>query len=327
MVEKKINWGIIGLGNIANKFANDLKLYANARLYGVASKDLEKAKRFSQKYNSVKYYNSYKELVKNPEIDVIYIATPHTFHFKNTMMCLREGKSVLCEKPLGINSIEVKTMMAEAKLRNLFMMEALWTRFIPSTEKIIEIIKSNIIGDINFIRADFGYKGDTNPNGRIYSKKLGGGSLLDIGIYPIYLSMLTIGIPRNIKVMARMSPTQIDTYCGMLFDYDNGAKAMLESTVEAETPTEAYIYGDKGVIKMHSPFHHTKKISLFQNEKLDKIFNMKYIGNGYYHEIEEVTDCLIEGKNESSKLPHSDSLNLITLIDRIKQKIGLIFES
>ncbi len=326
-MSKITNWGIIGLGKIANKFASDLQLSNSAILYGVASKNIDKAKKFCVRYNAVKYFDSYEELVKNPEIDIVYIATPHTFHFENTMMCLRNGKSVLCEKPLGVNSHEVKKMLKEAESRKLFLMEGLWTRFIPATEKLIELLSEKIIGDIIFIRADFGFKGDRNYEGRIYNKKLGAGSLLDIGIYPIYLSLLTLGLPSNIKVMARMTHTDVDSYCSMMFDYKNSAKASLESTIEADTPIEAYIYGENGVIKMHSRFHHTEKISLYQNGKLKEVFDIKYKGEGYLHEIEEVNNCLRRNAIESDKLPHTTSLDLITLIDRVKDEIGLKYAS
>lgn len=321
-MRKKINWGIIGLGSIANKFAADLLLSKEAQLYGVASRDLNKAKNFSKKYKSIKYYSSYEDLVDDPEIDVIYIATPHTFHFENTMMCLKKGKAVLCEKPMGINAEQSKIMIEEAKSRNLFLMEGIWTRFIPATEKLIEILEKKTIGDVSFIRADFGFKGDSNLESRVYNKKLGGGSLLDIGIYPIYLSLLTLGNPINIKAMARMTETDVDSYCSMLFNYANGAKASLESTIEADTPIEAHIYGTKGTIKLHSRFHHSEKITISQNGT-QKILNLKYRGNGYIHEIEEVNKCLLNDDLESAKLPLATSIDLISLIDNVKEKIGL----
>lgn len=323
----KVKWGIIGLGNIAHKFASDLQLSSDAILNGVASRNIDKAAKFSKQYNSVAFYGSYEELAKSPEIDIIYIATPHTFHFENTMMCLNNNKSVLCEKPLGMNREEVKTMLEVAKSKKLFLMEGLWTRFIPATEKVIELINEGAIGDIMFIHADFGFKADINLEGRVFNKKLGGGTLLDIGIYPIYLSLLTLGVPTDIQAMARMTQTEVDSYCAMLFDYENSAKAILESTIEANTPTEACIYGSKGVIKMHSRFHHSEKISLYQDGVLKEVFDMRYSGNGYFYEIEEVNKCLINNNIESDKLPHSVSLNLITLIDKIKDKIGLSYES
>lgn len=325
-MSKTINWGILGLGKIANKFAEDLMLSSDSILYGVASRELDKAKCFSDKFNSVKYFDSYEELAKDSEIDIVYIATPHAFHFENTMMCLKNNKAVLCEKPMGLNSQEVKIMIEEAKSRKLFLMEGLWTRFIPATEKLIEILNKKIIGDILFVRADFGYKGDLNYKSRIYDKKLGGGSLLDIGIYPIYVSLLTLGRPADIKVIASMTETNVDSNCSMLFNYENGAKAHLESTIEVETPTEAYIYGSEGILKLHSRFHHTEKITISKNGE-NEILDIKYNGNGYIHEIEEVNKCIINQEIESSKLSFTTSLDLISLIDSVKEKIGLKYIS
>lgn len=325
-MNNKINWGIIGLGNIANQFAEDLQLSDNSVLYAVASRNEEKAKIFSERYNSTKFYDSYEALAEDPEIDVIYIATPHTFHFENTMMCLKKGKGVLCEKPMGINSREVETMVREAESRNLFLMEAIWTRFIPATNKLLEILSSKTIGDILFIRADFGFKADSNREGRLYNKKLGGGSLLDIGIYPIYLSLLTLGIPIDMKVMARMTDTDVDSYCSILFDYENDAKAILESTIEADTPIEASIYGSEGSLQLHSQFHHTEKITISKNGEKE-VLDIKSKGNGYIHEIEEVNKCLLNGEIESAKLPLKMSVDLITLIDKVKKEIGLKYEA
>ena len=326
-MSKTIKWGIIGLGNIAHQFANDIVLFEKAKLQGVASRSFEKAKAFAEKYNSAKYYGSYRELADDPEIDAVYIATPHTSHFENTMMCLQAGKAVLCEKPMGINSAQVKTMIAEAKSRKLFLMEAIWTRFIPATVKVLDLIGKQSIGNINFVRADFGFKANRNPESRVFNKKLGGGSLLDIGIYPIYLSLVTLGVPKTIQAMARMTEAQVDSFCAMLFDYQNGEKAILESTVEASTPIEGIIYGTEGTIKMHSPFHHSKRITLSVFDKPDKGFDIEYIGNGYFHEIEEVTHCLNSGMTESTKLPHGLSLNLIKIMDQVKQIIGLQYDA
>lgn len=324
-MSKKINWGIIGLGKIANKFAADLRLSSGSTLYGVASRDISKAKAFGEKFNAIKYYGSYEELAGDAEIDIIYVATPHAFHFENTMMCLRKGKAVLCEKPMGMNSNEVALMIEEAKARNLFLMEGIWTRFIPGTEKLIELLNKKIIGDLSFIRADFGFKANFNPESRIYNKKLGAGSLLDIGIYPIYLSLLTMGVPMDIKAMARMTETGVDSYCSMLFDYENGAKANLESTIEEKTPTEAYIYGTNGSIKLHSRFHHTEKITISRKGE-EEILDIKYKGNGYIHEIEEVNKCLLNQEIESSKLPFKTTIDLTALMDRVKKEIGLNYQ-
>lgn len=323
---KIIRWGIIGLGNIANKFAADLLLVDGAQLEAVASRDPQKAKDFAQEYHTTKAYSSYQELAEDPELDIVYIATPHTFHYENTMMCLRSGKSVLCEKAFGMNAQEVENMIAEAKKQNVFLMEALWTRFIPATEKLLELVDQKIIGEIKHIRADFGFIADKNPNRRLYNKKLGGGSLLDVGIYPVYLSLLLLGLPQNILAKAQMTDSQVDSFCAMLFDYTNGAKAILESSIESDTPVEAYIYGSKGSIKMHKNFHHTKKLSIHLEGEKPRSIPIEYTGNGYYHEILEVMSCLRNRKSESSKMPHQMSIDLMNTLDRIRAKIGLVYD-
>lgn len=324
-MHKKINWGIIGLGKIASKFAADLQLSDTAILHGVASRSMDKAIAFSEKYNAKKAYDSYEALANNPEVDVIYIATPHVFHFENTMLCLQHNKAVLCEKPLGINSTQVQTMIEEARSRKVFLMEAIWTRFMPSYQKILELLDEKTIGDIISIRADFGFLGELNTENRLYNKKLGGGSLLDIGIYPIFLSLLVLGMPTEVNAMARMTTTEVDSFCAMLFNYENGAKAVLESTFEVNTPTEAYIFGSKGSIKLHRRFHHTNTITLYTNDE-ETVFELPHAGIGYIHEIEDVNNCIHNGETENSKLPLAFSEQLMTIIDQVKAKIGLRYE-
>lgn len=323
---RKIKWGIIGLGKIAHLFVNDLLLSKNSVLYAVASRDIKKSKAFSAKYNSEKHYGSYDDLVHDPDIDIVYVATPHALHFENTMMCLQNGKSVLCEKPIGMNAVQVKKMQEEAKSRNLFLMEGIWTRFIPATEKLLELLEQKIIGNLIKVRADFGFKANFDPESRVFNKKLGAGSLLDIGIYPVYLSLITLGIPGKIKSTAHFTSTGVDSYCNMFFEYEDKVKANLESTIEKDTPVEANIYGTKGHIKLHSRFHHTEKISVYIHEDLKDVYEIPYTGNGYFHEIEEVNNCLSSGKIESSKLTHQTSIDLISILDRVRDEIGLKYE-
>lgn len=324
--KKKINWGIMGLGKIARTFARDLQLTENAILHGVASRSAEKAKAFADEFGALKSYGSYESLVADSDIDIVYVATPHPMHFRNTMMCLKHGKAVLCEKPMGMNAAEEKAMIAEARARKLFLMEGVWTRFIPATVKLLELIEKGTIGDILHIRADFGFSGNPDPAARLFNKKLGGGSLLDIGLYPVYLSLLLLGAPNRIKATAHMSATGVDSTCVMLFDYPDGAMAVLESTFEVDTPTEAFIFGSKGTLKLHGAFHHARKISLYREGKLQEIFDMEYKGNGYIHEIKEVHRCLLNGETESPKLPLDISLSLVSTLDRVRGEIGLVYE-
>ncbi|MBW6492445.1 MAG: Gfo/Idh/MocA family oxidoreductase [Lentimicrobium sp.] len=324
---EKIKWGIIGPGKIAEKFAQDLLLVDDAVLYGVASRDANRSADFAKKYRVARAFDSYKAMVTDPEVDIIYVATPHVFHFEQTMLCLRSGKAVLCEKPFGMNAREVKIMTGEARARNLFLMEALWTRFIPGTEKLLELIQKDTIGKIQYVKADFGFLGDGNKESRVYNPDLGAGSLLDIGIYPVYLSLLLLGIPDQIKAVVSFTDTGVDSFCAILFDYLSGEKAFSESSILSNTPIEAFIYGDKGSIKMHSRFHHTEKLTLQLNNNTTETFHCPYIGNGYYHEIKEVMDCLKQGKTESEKMPHSMSLDLILTLDKIREMIGLKYKA
>lgn len=321
-MSQKVRWGIIGPGKIAHNFASDLQLSETGILYGVASRSIERATTFAEKFNAKKTYNSYEALANDPEIDVIYIATPHVFHFENTMLCLQQKKAVLCEKPLGINLTQVQTMTREAKAQQTFLMEAIWTRFMPSYQKVLELLNENAIGDIVSIRADFGFLGEYNTENRLYNKKLGGGSLLDIGMYPIFLSLLILGMPNNIDAKARITETGVDSFCAMLFDYENGAKAVLESTFEVDTPTEAYIFGTKGKIKLHRRFHHANTVTLYKDNE-ETVFELPHSGIGYIHEIEAVNENIRNNDTENTLLPLAFSEQLMTIIDQVKAKIGL----
>lgn len=326
MNHKTVNWGIIGLGNIAHKFAHDLQLVEGANLYGVASRGIDKAKTFATKYQADNFYGSYKELTDDPTIDVVYIATPHVYHCELTLMALDAGKSVLCEKAFGMNKTEVEKMIAKAKEKNLFLMEALWTRFIPATEKMLALVDEGLIGNLQSVRADFGFKADFDPNKRLFNQQLGGGSLLDIGIYPIFLSLLALGMPNQITATATMSNTDVDSSCMMLFNYENNKTAILDCNLLSSTPIEGWLHGDKGSLKMNNPFHHTRTISYYKDQNLIENFNLDYTGNGYCHEIVEVMSCLHEGKTESEKMPLSFSLQLIELLDSVREKISLNYD-
>lgn len=321
-MKQKIKWGILGLGKIAHKFASDLQLSPDAIVQGVASRSITKARHFAKEYEARRLYGSYRDLIEDPEIDIIYIATPHTFHYEHTMNCLQHNKAVLCEKPIGVNKTEVEAMIQEAHRRRVFLMEGLWTHFIPITRQLIELLQNKAIGDILSVKADFGFQAKYDVNQRLYNKELGGGSLLDLGIYPLYMSYLALGQPTSVKALAHLAKTGVDSSCAVLLGHQNGALANLESTFEAETGNEAHFYGTKGWLKVHPPFHHSQQITMESGGKIS-VFKKPYQGHGYLHEIEEVQDCLLKGATQSAKLPLQTSLDLITTIDRVKDEIGL----
>jgi predicted dehydrogenase len=320
---KKYNWGIIGLGKIAHKFAQDLGKGKNMRLHAVASRSIDKAKAFAEQYGAGHAYGSYEELVNCPDLDVVYIATPHILHCKNTLLCLEAGIPVLCEKPFAMNRQEVARMIAKAQENNTFLMEAFWTRFLPTTLKVLELIEQGEIGEVLSVKADFGFKPAFDPSSRLFNKDLGGGSLLDIGIYPVFLALLILGKPQQIEALAHMGATGVDVDCGILLKYPDGKMAHLHSTILADTKTEAFIYGEKGTIHIHSQWHAPSWFSLIKNGERPQNFHFDYFSNGYHYEAEEVGRCLSEGKKQSDLLPLSFSMDLIELLDAIREKAGI----
>ena len=318
---KTYRWGIIGLGKIAHKFAKDLQILENAKLYAVASTSQERANDFAAQYQVEKAFGSYEDMVNCPEIDVIYIATPHSGHHAATLLCLKNKKPVLCEKPLALNARQVAEMVHCANENNTLLMEALWTRFLPNTLKLLSLIEANAIGNIVEIQADFGFKANFDAKSRLFNKNLGGGALLDIGIYPVFLTLLLLGEPDEIEAKSIIGTTDIDESTSMILTYKtNKQVANLHCTLRATTPTEAVIYGEKGYLKMRSRFHEPNPgIDLFLYEKNEtQFFSSENIGIGYVYEAMEVMRCLDENKKESEFLPLSFSQNLSKLLDNIQ---------
>ncbi|MBN2347749.1 MAG: Gfo/Idh/MocA family oxidoreductase [Bacteroidales bacterium] len=322
---KNYNWGIIGLGNIANTFARGLSFIPNARVFAVASRSLEKAISFAQKYDAPFAYGSYEEMMQNPDINIIYIATPHALHYENTMMCLDHGFPVLCEKAFAINAREVKEMVDKSRTKKVFLMEAFWTRFLPSMHILMDLINSNTIGEIKLVRADFGIKGAVDPKNRLYDNNLGGGSLLDVGIYPVFLALFVLGIPDNIEAVATIGKTQVDENCGMLFHYKDGPVASLFSSIVARTGIEAEIIGENGRIVLNSLFFCPTSLSIYKDDKLVKTIQPEYYGNGYNYEAVEAMNCLEKNLIESKTMSLDFSIKLIETLDRIRNKCGLYY--
>jgi predicted dehydrogenase len=324
-MDKVYNWGIIGPGRIAHKFAQDLQKLPNAKLHAVASRALDRAQTFAQQYGAKHAYGTYQEIVDCPELDVVYIATPHTGHLENTLLCLRHQIPVLCEKPLAVNLRQAQRMILTAQKEQTFLMEAIWTRFLPTHLKMWELIQQGVIGKVLSIKADFGFKPDFNPDGRLFSKDLAGGSLLDIGIYPVFLAMNVLGKPDDIMAMGHIGQTGVDEEIGILFKYSNGQMAHLHSTIRADTKTEAYIYGEKGTIYLHSRWHELSTMSLLKPGVAPAYFNFDYSTHGYSYEAAEVMRCLAAGKKESDQLPLQFSADLMDVLFSIRHQIGLVY--
>ncbi len=324
-MSKIFKWGIIGLGKIAHKFAQDLQSIPNATLHAVASRTEEKAKTFAMQYNVPNFFGGYEHLFKCQDLDVIYIATPHSLHCDNVLMCLEHQIPVLCEKPMALNASEVKKMVTLAKFQKTFLMEALWTRFLPTSTKVLELISKGKIGEINSIRADFGFKAPMDPRSRLFNQNLGGGSLMDVGIYPVFLSLLLLGKPTSVKASAAIGRTNVDESCGILLKYDNNRMAMLHSSIVVNTGTEAHIYGEKGTIRINSRWHEPTSITLLPHGDEPKDYFFDFDSHGYRYEAEEVMRCLRNNQLESEWMSLDFSLDLIELLDTIRMKAGIYY--
>ncbi|MEP5341139.1 MAG: Gfo/Idh/MocA family oxidoreductase [Algibacter sp.] len=319
---KTINWGIIGLGNIAHKFAQDLLTIQDAKLYAVASRSQNKADAFASQYKATKAYDNYETLAADPNIDAVYIATPHALHKENTLLCLENGIAVLCEKPFAMDANEVDIMIAKAKEKSILLMEALWTNFLPHYQFVLKELQNKTYGNITKIEADFGFYRAFDNSSRLFNKSLGGGSLLDIGIYPIFAALSTLGIPETIKAEATTFDNDADSSCHMIFNYKNGATAKLKSTLLEDTPTEATFYCEKGTIKINSQFHCPSTVTITSKEK-EETFRFPNQVNGYKYEAIHFNKLIRQGKTESDIMTFNFSKQLIKTLDDVRGIIKL----
>lgn len=325
---KKIRWGILGCGRIAHKFASDLKRVADAELIAVASRDLARATQFGGEYGVQFIFDDYADLASSPAVDVIYIATPHGFHYEHVMLCLQHRKAILCEKAFALNMLQLEEMIAFARKQKVFLMEAFWTKFLPQYEEVMRVIREGKLGEIKMIHADFGFKAPEPKSQRLYDPELGGGSLLDIGIYPVFLAQSILGKPVEIQAMMTPYDTGVDEQCAITMKFDNGALAILSSTFAVDTPVEAMIAGTSGRIQMRTRFHNvsTTVEMISANDTVQKLEVMREEGLGYQFEARHVGDCLRKGLTESPVMSHSDSLLLMETLDRIRQIAGIRYK-
>ena len=325
MADKIYNWGIIGPGKIAKKFAEALKIEDRSRLIGVASRDLSRAKAFASLYEAPKAYGDYMDLIRDPEVDVVYIATPHTFHFPIAKACIENNKPVLVEKPMTIDESQSRVLSALSKSKKVFLMEALWTRFIPMTHSILQTIQQGTIGDIQYIKADFGFPAAYSPTGRLFDPSLGGGSLLDVGIYPLFLCYLLLGAPERVMATGRLSNEKIDLDCQATLQYMDNKTASIGSSIHYQMPITAEITGTKGQIQIPCPWYKNHYYYLqTEMNKWDKV-ECSALKNGFEYEIAEVVDCLKSGLTESPQWPMSSTLSLSKTMDEIKQQLGISY--
>ena len=316
-------WGILGTGGIANAFSDDLKLLSGHVVKAVGSRTKKSANNFAIKFKGCKPYDNYLDCIKDPNIDAIYIATPHNSHAKYSILALKNGKPVLCEKPFSINSIEAKKMIKVASENNLLIMEAMWTRFLPHISRVRKIIDENILGEIKSLYADHGQNLSMNTNPRLWEPSLGGGALLDLGIYLVSLSHLVLGIPKSITSRAHFTDKGIDEQTSIIFNYKNNAQAVLKMTLKNNTPYRAIISGEKGYLEIAGPFYTPTSMTLNLNDGTKTFFDNNYEGHGLREQAYEFAKCKNLKLIESPLITHKETIEIMETMDLIREKIGL----
>jgi predicted dehydrogenase len=325
-MSRTYNWAIIGCGRIAEKFAADLALLPNARLYAAASRSLDKAQAFATKLGFDKAFGSYEAMVADPDVDIVYVATPHAFHREHTVLSLDHHKAVLCEKAFAINAHEAQAMIACARRNDTFLMEAFWTRFQPSYQYAMQIVESAALGPLKLVRSDFAFRANADPAKRLYNVDLGGGSLLDIGIYPVFMALTALGKPDRIQTMAAFSPTGSEESIVMSFEYPQGRMASLISSFASSSPTEAEYWFERGYVRLNRKFNTPTSVTIQEDGKPEATVTFAQgAGSGYELEAAHVMACLDAGRKESPLLPLSFSLQMMDLLDRIRHSAGIVY--
>ena len=329
MKEKSpIRWGILGCGRIAGKFAEDLARIPDAELAALGSSDIARARAFSERFPARRLHGSYGELVADPEVDAVYVATPHAMHHENTLLCLSHGKAVLCEKAFAMNLRQATEMVETARREKVFLMEALWTKFLPHYRTTMEMIASGRLGKVRSVLANFGFRPTDPVPDRIYNPALGGGTLLDIGIYNVFLAQSVLGVPDEVVATMTPSPTGVDAQCAVTFRYREGSIAHLFSTFLSNLATDADISGDAGRIRLTTRFYEPSATLEYYPGVVSTrtvVPVEKREGWGYLYEIEHVNECLRQGLTESPVMTHRDTLDLMQTLDRIREAAGIVY--
>ncbi|HSE09827.1 MAG TPA: Gfo/Idh/MocA family oxidoreductase [Nocardioidaceae bacterium] len=324
--DRPVRWGILATGKIASGFAQALKLLPDAELAAVAARRLESAERFGLAHGGpdTRAYGSYAELVEDPDVDVVYVATPHALHHQHAMLAFDAGKPVLCEKALTLTAREAEDLVRVSRERGLFFMEAMWMRCNPVIRRVKQLHDRGDLGTIQQVRADLGFRVDAPETDRLLAPELGGGALLDMGVYPLTFAYVFLGDPDKVEAVAELSPSGVDLNIALSLGWESGAVASLSSTMTAWSPRTASIATDRGRIDLGEAFHHPTAATWTENGEAH-VIEEDVLGTGLAHEAAEVMRCLRNGEVESPLVPLEESLSIMRLMDRIRLKIGLAY--
>jgi predicted dehydrogenase len=325
MTEQKVRWGILGPGGIAEKFAADLRLVPGAELAAIGSRSLDRAESFARQYGFARAHGSYAALAADETVDAVYVATPHAQHLDAALVCLAAGKAVLVEKPISLDLPSAARLVQAAHADDVFLMEAMWMRLNPAIRKIVELIDDGAIGWVHAIHADFGLHGPFPPEHRLRNPKLGGGALLDLGVYPINLVHLILGAPIAVRSWAHLTPEGVDETTGVLMGYQTGAIGAVTCSINGESRNAASITGTDGRIDLPPGFFAPQSFVLNRPGREPETFELPFEGSGYQFEAAEVQRCLLAGEPESPLMPHATTLEMMSLLDTIREEIGVVY--
>jgi len=326
-MDDTIRWGILGTGGIARAFALGLKHAPGAVLAAVGSRTPDSAGTFARELGIAHAYGSYAALADAPDVDIVYIATPHPMHAENALLALGGGKAVLCEKPFTMNRREAGEVVALARAKGQFLMEAMWTRFMPALAEVKRIMASGEIGTVTQVHADFGYSATLDPEHRVNKLELGGGALLDLGIYPLSIACALLGQVESVRAQAIFTDTGVDATTAFTMKHAGGTLSVCSCSMRARSASELIVSGTGGSIRMHRMFHLAERITVELQDGSSRTIPTPYLGNGYTHEAIEAGRCLREGLREHPWMTLDDSLALMALLDEIRAQIGLRYPS
>ncbi|MGW1466385.1 Gfo/Idh/MocA family protein [Streptomyces sp. NPDC002308] len=328
-----VRWGILATGGIAATFTKDLLGLPDAEVVAVASRTEKSARAFAERFGIERAYGSWAELVADEDVDVVYVATPHSAHYEATALALRAGKHVLCEKAFTLDARQAGELVGLARERGLFLMEAMWTYLNPVVRRMTELVREGAIGEIRTIQADFGFAGDVGPEHRLRNPALGGGALLDLGVYPVSFAQLLLGEPDRVQADALLSPEGTDLNTGILLGWDSGATALLSCSIVGHHPTAATVIGTKGRIDFPHSFFHPDHFLLYRADAADPAPEKIVTGpgpqglSGMQYEAVEVMRALRAGETESPLVPLDGSLAVMRTLDAVRDRIGVRYPS
>jgi predicted dehydrogenase len=318
----RVRWGIAATGGIAQRFATGLSETDDAETVAVASRTVERAEEFGAEFDIPHRHGSYEALAEDPDVDVVYVASPHSRHEADTLLFLEAGKHVLCEKPFALNEAQARRMVDTARERDLFVMEAIWSRFLPAYVRLGELLADGVIGDVVSVDADFGIRFPYDPMHRLFDLALGGGALLDLGIYPLQLATLVLGPPRDVHAVANLTEGGADEHVAAVLAHEPGALSTIRAATQVTLACTARISGTEGVIDLPIFMHCPSSLSVSTIAGVD-VHDVPIVGEGLRYQVAEVHRCIAAGELESPVIPHAETLLLARTMDRIRAQVGV----